>query len=401
MCGICGIASDWLTVGDKKMFMELMHLNVLRGWEGAGIIMIPEKKKDEIQVIRTTDTGTDLILSKEFHKAWELCRYSALIGHCRFPTKGDNTIENVHPFEIKHIIGVHNGTFRRIDNVWLTDKESDTKKIYEEIAEKGIEAAIKDSDGAYALNWVDTEKRTINFLRNLERPLHVTKTGAFCIWSSEGTHIGHVLSRNNRQGFKIDFFASDKHYMMEYPCKPPYSFRDGGKIKPVRFWEGKKEYDDVWSNFTEPRDNFVSNRNRTNFNHVNAARHNGNGDNVRDLFNRAATIRNDALRRHFLPPSVPDPVHSPSERVEHQYNTSHGYWVTKDKLNQYLKNGCAYCSEETSMADYLLKKIFWLNSKEFLCETCLNSPAVVDEMLNYHPGARNDLDAYKAERKAS
>ena len=414
MCGICGVASDWLSDQEIKMFMELMHLNVLRGWDGAGVAMVPEKK-GPIECIRTTQTGTDLILSDEFKKALkDGPRKSILLGHCRFPTRGENKIENVHPFEVKDIVGVHNGTFRKINKDWVDADKSDSLAVFETMAEKGLEATIKDVDGAYALVWIDKDKQTLNFLRNSERPLHVVRQGSLMLWSSEYDHLKWVLSRAHRSVQNIEFFTADKHYVVDLPVSNQPSFRSGGDVKPER------EYQTVYpfyESFTERAERLAveqsgkrgSRRGNVlehsafnggnNFNHANAGSYNGN--------NRGSSSGSQNTRtgvaRHFAPAQpfrVPLTEDEKNDVSLHEFETMKGWWVPKEKLKAYLNSGCDYCSHKCDIGDHRDGHVHWASYNVWFCDDCWNNEGIMEDSFQYFPSLKLIREAEKA-RKAS
>lgn len=405
MCGICGVMTDWMVDGDVKIFSELMHLNVLRGWEGAGAAIMNEAC-DNVQCVRTTQTGTDLILGQEFKKIIkDGPRKSLILGHCRYPTKGDNVIENVHPFECDHIVGVHNGTFRKIENTWFGKEESDSKAIFEDIAKRGAKAAIKDADGAYALVWIDKRERTLNFLRNNERPLYVWRSKTFMAWSSEKDDLEKILSRNGKRyqnSPDITYFAADKHYCIELPGSTPFNFADGGTIKPERSWE-HSPFLDMWAEKGDSLESKKGNRKsntkhgsvlstnpngdhggHSNFNHANAAHHNGNS-----VVSLAGRNRNSSLAKHFPPARPPSPLIAEDEKDPDMYMTQSVYYVSRDRLLGYLKAGCEYCGEKADIEEYKKGETHWLTYSDFMCESCWNNPAALAEEEKYHPHLKN------------
>lgn len=397
MCGICGVASNWLTLNDKRIFMELMHVNVLRGWEGAGVLAVPEKTKKEVEILRTTDHGTSLVMSDEFKKLMDSDRFQVLLGHCRAPTKGGNVIENVHPHEVGNIIGVHNGTFRKIDGKWFSDAESsDTRAFYDCIVKDGVKEAIKKVDGAYALVWFDKENNTMNFLRNAERPLYYMAGMGGIFWSSEYQHLYGILSRHNRvpattAPYKIEMVPPHKWMSFDVPVCHPYELREGDEVKPERenyytrsdpFLDGFEESGNLPAKRGNGRNGSRGNNNGShlggNYNHANAARHNGSGSNIRPI--------NNSVAKHFLPPRPSVPLISAGdERGDHTYQTFPGTYVTREKLLAYLKHGCVYCSTAGEIDEYLRHECSFVNWNEWICDKCMNNPAALADCSALYP----------------
>ena len=177
MCGIAGVLSSILTRPEIDIFEQLMIVSTLRGREGAGIITVDANidKKNGFNPTRWhkyTGSGAAFIDTKGYKDKVHNRPKSALIGHCRLPTKGAaSNIENVHPHIIGELAGVHNGTMWSVNSKYLTDTQSDSLALYKLISEQGIQEAVNNSSGAYALVWVDNANETINFLRNSDRPL--------------------------------------------------------------------------------------------------------------------------------------------------------------------------------------------------------------------------------------
>ena len=177
MCGIVG----YITVDNntqeyvkEKFFEEALYMNALRGSHSTGIMSVSEEfrwawAKQAVSAAEYIDGKT---WSKRESKNW------CSVGHGRHATVGEINCDNAHPFQHGEIILVHNGTLRTI---WdLPHKSKDIKVDSELIAynlslvepDKAVEI-IEKLQGAYALVWFDERDKSVNMVRNHERPLHL------------------------------------------------------------------------------------------------------------------------------------------------------------------------------------------------------------------------------------
>lgn len=109
---------------------------------------------------------------RDFFQRLTTCK-SAAIGHNRAKTFGANTTNNAHPFEIENILGVHNGTIKNKHALCTNGSkyDVDSQAFIAGIAENGIDATVKASDGAFSVVYFNKTDKTINFIRNKERPM--------------------------------------------------------------------------------------------------------------------------------------------------------------------------------------------------------------------------------------
>lgn len=188
MCGIVGVMTEKLTLGDYLRFKDLFTLAQLRGDDGAGIITVPKKQHvQNVRVRKTTWSSGHLVTTGDYDDAIKGDN-SMLIGHARQPTRGASKMEFVHPHSSDGICLVHNGTMTTIDGKTIPNNESDSKLICKMIATQGVEEFVDKSYGAYCLVWVDINTQTINFLRNAERPLWMVEQ-RFSSMSESVTHL--------------------------------------------------------------------------------------------------------------------------------------------------------------------------------------------------------------------
>ena len=111
MCGLVGFSGKADTSVLKAL--HLLADNDSRGGHSTGMFVNGKiyKPLDEamniLPMLESNDTG------------------SVLIGHTRYGTHGQNTVENAHPFQHKGIIGAHNGV---LDNYEEVGKKFGVKK---------------------------------------------------------------------------------------------------------------------------------------------------------------------------------------------------------------------------------------------------------------------------------
>lgn len=211
MCGIFGSNSvGRLTEIELKFFANLGVLNTFRGRDSTGIFdYIPytdEEVKNKAQCTVywkdtapswefTTETVEDNLAKKG---RWEKDHPELVVGHARSATKGAVSVKNAHPFAFKSLIGVHNGT---INGAFKnsTKFETDSEALYFNIAEMGLDEALKEAvsssySAAYALSYLDIDTKTLHLIRNKERPLAIFNNGGCGHFSSDWKDLFYLTS---------------------------------------------------------------------------------------------------------------------------------------------------------------------------------------------------------------
>ncbi len=200
MCGLVAVVSKYTNGLSKEqcdIFDLLLFADQLRGMDSTGVFVVDNK--DNLDLAKEASNATDFRTRKEYRDlmATALMRGSAVVGHNRAATKGVVNDANAHPFVVDdRITLMHNGTLWG-DHKKLADTEVDSHAIAHTIHNNGddVEAALKELNGAYALIWHDFKNKTLNFVRNSQRPLHWVELPGAWLWASEANMLQWMIDR--------------------------------------------------------------------------------------------------------------------------------------------------------------------------------------------------------------
>lgn len=214
MCGHVGAAGD-LFGNQEKVFKQMLVMDSVRGEDSTGVAFIG-KFQNGITIAKEVGDPFVLMYSNRFEKAMGKAN-RVLIGHNRFATQGAINKRNAHPFEFDSLIGAHNGTlsskYKLLDNL---DFKVDSENLYHHIEQRGVQDAINllgNAGNSYSLVWWDKEADTLNFLRNKERPMWMTrsKDGKCIFWASEPWMLYGALGRNGIEHESVEPTPEDMH----------------------------------------------------------------------------------------------------------------------------------------------------------------------------------------------
>ena len=202
MCGISGFMNYTnlgISPNNLNSFAQMLYAGAVRGMHGTGCFAVAEKAVQRVKVggpvHRLLETPEFLDFQKFVDKSWA----RILVGHNRHATKGKIITEHAHPFQHGDIILVHNGTLNSFEHLPDANKfEVDSEAICNAISVDGPEKTIKSLKGAWALVWYNTKEKTLNIIRNKERPLGIAyhNKDPIIAFASETAMLQWCLNRN-------------------------------------------------------------------------------------------------------------------------------------------------------------------------------------------------------------
>ena len=208
-----------ISLAHRAAFKDLLYVAALRGRDSTGVIKV--NGGNTAQYLKALGTPEGLLEMKSYDREIDTHGTKILVGHCRAKTFGTVSRQNAHPFHHDHILGVHNGTLRAHYTMRGANSfDVDSDFLYSKISEEGIDEAMKEMQGAWALVWWNDEEKTLNFLRNDERPLWFayTKDKRVMLWASE---IGMFWAFSRKHELFVDdkgksFFQLPEHQLQSY-----------------------------------------------------------------------------------------------------------------------------------------------------------------------------------------
>lgn len=243
MCGLVGVAGD-LSFKDEGLMKRLLMLDYFRGPDSTGLAAI--RGDGNVHIAKLSSHPIDLFDTAKFKSVLNANTSRVFMGHNRAATRGGVTSFNAHPYQFGHIVGAHNGTLEHTA-VKALEKELgetypvDSMALIAAIERFGVKDAISLASGAWALTWYDLKKKTLNFLRNKERPFWYAYNEEFdrILWASEYSFIEaamriggqHKLFREADTGH--GFWQTDEDVHYEYDMDELRKTNKTERPKPV------------------------------------------------------------------------------------------------------------------------------------------------------------------------
>jgi len=198
MCGIVGLVAkrkNGFFQSDANLFTQMIVADAVRGIDGTGVF--GAYHTGSVGWLKVASHPYGLLLNKKYD-SWTQAmvrKMDMVVGHNRKATAGESTPENAHPFVHENIILVHNGVVR--NHKKMADTEVDSHAIAHSIVDKGYKETIAKLDGAFTLVWFDMKSRTLNFVRNSQRPLYLVENDSLLGFASEAGMLLWLGERNN------------------------------------------------------------------------------------------------------------------------------------------------------------------------------------------------------------
>ena len=214
MCGIVGTFKTGkygISYADRIGFTEMLFVDQLRGRDGTGMFIVDDK--EHCRTLKIGSSPVAFFSDAAFKACWDKNqgvwangkwndpeRDLLMVGHNRLATTGEKTTQDAHPHVVDHITLVHNGTLMPYSQLPDFHKfDVDSKALTNAIAKLGIKEAIAKTFGAYAIVYYDAKEKTLNLLRNKERPLALAfDQSTERVWfASEPKMLSWIAHRNN------------------------------------------------------------------------------------------------------------------------------------------------------------------------------------------------------------
>lgn len=362
MCGLVGGMSSFLTDYEVGQIRGLMTLAQFRGRDGAGLVAVPNQGTDQVEILRTLGTADELAHGTDFFQMLKDRRMAVLAAHARFPTTGDFDLESVHPFVADHIIGMHNGTLEIVNGHKIGKNDMDSKILFQEIAEHGIDKVIENTKGSYALVWIDKKTRKLNFLRNGQRSLafaHNEGSYSSLFWASEPRMLWYIFGSNNS---KITFRALPEDTLYSFGLgsihmDDPRPLKQGTVKTSVPVIRNVREI------IKDNREKRKAKGQEVTFTPTETS-NKGDETLLSRRFREAASQASSGVIEDVPFEDKPGQLHV-------QYGKDYKYVTTMEKLSKILNDGCLACHDPASYeSDLKTNRLHWFARDMFMCPSC-------------------------------
>lgn len=406
MCGLVGVAGN-LYQRDLAVFNNLLIMNQLRGRDSTGVAGMTSG--GNVTMIKRVG-GPENIMDAKWYDQVVTTGKDCLIGHGRARTVGTISSANAHPFEFPGLVGAHNGTIDHAARRFLLNEDqygTDSEALLYTIEMLGLNNAIPQVWGAWALTIYDKTEHSIKFLRNKERSLFyvIAESGQTIYWASEYGMLYSALTRNNVAFDKVELVPENVLLTFAIP-KTGKSFEDaerttilGGEERPP-VWAGKSS---TGSSSTSAHTN-TSGANQTAVPFDATRRISGTtsssqpgGNTTPGTSGRSGTANSRTFSRvnERAKTNVVELRPNLRQKPDGQISFDplgtlrfvmgpHKSMINNHEFIRHTKDGCVWCETKVTWDDVSKgTSLVWIKHPEgvsFLCQDCMGVPEIVKYM---------------------
>ncbi|AUX83648.1 L-glutamine-D-fructose-6-phosphate aminotransferase [Pseudomonas phage NV1] len=260
MCGLVGFYSSTIASDDElQLFKGLLLVDQIRGMHATGVAKV-RTRDNFVGIHKKASDAVDFLAAEDTKEFFAKERGNIYIGHNRYATMGNKAQDNnAHPFQHEHITLAHNGG---VDH-WALDLlegqddanvEVDSHMVTMTIAKHGIKKAVEEHlSGAFSLVWWDSKERSLNFIRNNDRPLYMAVlNNGNLMWASEKGMLDVYFNRSSAKAPKYRMGPEEtiqgRHYKFMFnehgtrigtaPVTQDLEFHDAPVPKSMAAWFG-------------------------------------------------------------------------------------------------------------------------------------------------------------------
>lgn len=175
MCGLFGFVTTKPSQRNINAARALGLAMESRGRRSTGVALL---KSEEVEIIKDVTCAEQFF--EEHQKLDPTAR--ALIGHTRFPTMGEVTIANAHPYRYGKIVGTHNGMINNHSDHGKFDVDSQAIFFLLDKYSGDFQRAFAELNGTASIVW--TNLRNVYLVRH-SNPLLLCITEDTYFWASE------------------------------------------------------------------------------------------------------------------------------------------------------------------------------------------------------------------------